>query len=135
MAKKDEAKKTVTKTGRSVKGVTAKTAGAKAPAKTPKKAAAAKRPVKARTKPKTTFKLEAPHAAEVFIVGSFNGWNLTANPLKKNREGTWACALAIEPGEHEYRFLVDEIWWDDPANPARRWNEFGTQNCIIIVEE
>ena len=135
MAKKDEVTKTVTKADRGGKAATAGTARTKAPAKTSKKAAAPKGPAKARAKAKTTFTLEAPGAAQVFIAGSFNGWDLAANPLKKNREGTWVCALAIEPGEHEYRFLVDEIWWDDPMNPVRRWNEFGTENCVLIIED
>ena len=121
MAKKDEAKK---KAGKAAKINTAK---AKAPAKTQKKPA--------RAKTQTTFKLEAPQAEQVFIVGCFNEWEPMANPLERDDEGTWSCTLYIEPGEHEYRFLVDGAWRDDPANMVRRWNEFGTQNCVLIVQD
>jgi len=84
-------------------------------------------------KKKTTFMLRAPEATEVFVAGSFNEWDQTANPLERDEEGMWACALLLEPGEHEYRFIVDKVWWDDPLNLVRRQTEFGCENCIIIV--
>ena len=132
MAKKDEVKKIagkatkVSKPGKAVK--------TKAPAKIVKKRAAPKKPTRAQAKAKATVRLEAPQAAQVFIVGSFNGWDPMANPLERDEEGTWICTLTLEPGEHEYRFLVDEAWWDDPANMSRRWNEFGSQNCVLVIQ-
>ena len=84
-------------------------------------------------KKKATFMLRTPEATEVFVAGSFNEWDPTANPLKRDEEGMWACTLLLEPGEHEYRFVVDTVWWDDPLNLVRRWTEFGCENCIIIV--
>ena len=137
MAKKDEAKTmagkaaNVSKPGKSVK---TEAAEAKAPAKMQKKPAAQKKLVQAQGKRKTTFKLVAPHAAQVFIAGCFNECDPTANRLEQDEEGTWSCTLSIEPGEHEYRFVVDGVWSDDPANMSRRSNEFGTENCVLIVQ-
>ncbi len=130
MAKKDESKKVARKAATASKpGKAAKTntAEAKAPAKTQKKPA--------RAKAQTAFTLEAPQAEQVFVVGCFNEWDPMANPLEKDEEGTWSCILYIEPGEHEYRFVVDGAWCDDPVNMVRRWNEFGTQNCVLIVQD
>jgi hypothetical protein len=138
MAKKDEAKKKVGKAAKPSKpGKTVKTNAvqAKASAKTQKKGTAKKKPTQAQVKTETTFRLEAPQAAQVFIVGCFNEWNPATNPLERDSEGTWSCVLAIEPGEHEYRFIVDGVWCDDPANMCRRWNEFGTQNCVLIIQD
>ena len=84
-------------------------------------------------KKKTTFMLRAPEATEVFVAGSFNGWDPTANPLEPDEEGVWACGLLLGPGEHEYRFIVDNVWWDDPSNLVRRQTEFGCENCVLIV--
>lgn len=84
-------------------------------------------------KKKATFTLRAPEATEVFVAGSFNQWDPTVNPLERDEEGMWACTLLLEPGEHEYRFVVDTVWWDDPLNLVRRQTEFGCENCIIIV--
>jgi 1,4-alpha-glucan branching enzyme len=138
MPKKDEVKKAVEKTAETIKRgkeVKTKAAKAKAPAKTQKKLAAQKKPALAPAKADTTFGLEAPQAAQVFVVGCFNGWDPVANPLKRDEEGAWSCTISIEPGEHEYRFVVDGVWWDDPGNLVRRWNEFGTQNCVLIVQD
>ena len=85
------------------------------------------------TKKKTTFSLHAPDAAKVFAAGCFNDWSPTATPLEKDKESTWTYAVLLEPGEHEYRFVVDDVWWDDPLNRMRRWTEFGCENCILIV--
>ncbi|MGA2106595.1 MAG: isoamylase early set domain-containing protein [Syntrophorhabdales bacterium] len=128
MAKKDEVKKMAGKASKPGKAVKTKAAEAKAPAK------AQKKPVRTQAKAETTFQLKAPHAAQVFVAGCFNGWDPTANPLEQEK-GTWKCTLAIEPGEHEYRFVVDGVWCDDPANMSRRRNEFGTQNCVLVVKE
>jgi hypothetical protein len=127
VVKKDEAKKMAGKASKVGKGLNSRVAEAKAPAKTQKK------PARARAKTETTFRLEAPQAAQVFVVGCFNGWDPTASPLERDAEGTWSCALAIESGEHQYRFVVDGDWCDDPVNMLRCRNEFGTENCVLIV--
>jgi len=114
-----------------------KTAGAKVAAKSskvkaegkPTKAKAAAKPVKRRT----AFKLHAPEAKQVFVAGCFNNWDPTADALRQGEAGTWTCTLMLEPGEHEYRFVVDGEWWDDPFAAERRANEFGCENCLIIV--
>ncbi len=85
-------------------------------------------------KKKATFTLQAPEATQVFVAGGFNDWNLTANLLERGEEGMWTCTLLLEPGEHEYRFIVDKVWWDDPLNLVRRQTEFGCENCIIFVQ-
>jgi len=82
----------------------------------------------------TTFTLNAPDAARVFVAGSFNAWDPAVAPLRKDQTGIWKTAINLEPGRHEYRFVVDGVWWDDPMNSMRSSNEFGTQNCIVIVE-
>lgn len=81
-----------------------------------------------------TFRLEAPQANNVCLAGCFNGWDSLATPLKRNQEGIWTCAISIPAGEHQYRFVVDGEWRDDPLNSARCWNEFGTENCLLVVE-
>jgi 1,4-alpha-glucan branching enzyme len=128
MATRDAAQKMVAKVRKPGRGLTIVAADARARAEFQKKQA------RARARVGTTFRLEAPQAAEAFVAGCFNGWNPAANPLERDERGAWSCSLAIEPGEHEYRFVVDGVWWDDPANMSRRWNDFGTQNCILIVQ-
>ena len=45
------------------------------------------------------FCLWAPNAKHVALVGSFNGWNQSRNPMQKQYDGTW-----------ELRLAEDELW-------------------------
>ncbi|HEX2967158.1 MAG TPA: isoamylase early set domain-containing protein [Syntrophorhabdaceae bacterium] len=81
----------------------------------------------------TTFRFEAPEAQQVSVVGCFNNWDPRANFLESDGNGVWSCTLSIEPGEHEYRFIVDGMWCDDPDNLMRRPNGLGTENCVLVI--
>jgi hypothetical protein len=39
----------------------------------------------------------------------------------------------LAPGRYEYKFQVDGKWRLDAANDKRCRNEFGTENCIMMV--
>jgi 1,4-alpha-glucan branching enzyme len=131
MKKKDEAKKTAgkaSKISKPAKAVKAKSVEAKAAAKKTQK-----KPAQVPPKAEIIFQLEAPQAEQVCVVGSFNEWDPTANILGYDEDGRWGCTLALEPGEYEYRFVVDGQWCDDPANTERRSNGFGTENCVLVI--
>ena len=81
----------------------------------------------------TTFTVKAPQARQVCVAGSFNDWSPMA--LERNQRGIWTHTMRLAPGEHEYRFIVDGEWWDDPANTLRRRNAFGTQNAVLTAKE
>ena len=85
------------------------------------------------TKKKITFKYYAPEAEAVALVGTFNGWNYEANPLKRNKEGNWSTVVSLFPGNYEYRFIVDGRWKDDPACEIRHLNLYGGYNCVLYV--
>ena len=84
-------------------------------------------PVKG-TKKWTRFVLDAPGAREVYLCGSFNDWELTSIPMKRDRNGRWTARLLLHPGLYEYRMRVDGEWADDPT-AERVPNPFGTTNC------
>jgi 1,4-alpha-glucan branching enzyme len=54
--------------------------------------------------------------------------------LKKQRDGSWTATVPLEPGVHEYRFLVDGQWRDDETCRSRKPNAFGAQNCVREVQ-
>jgi len=93
--------------------------------------------VKARSKPnrkkRVIFTLEAPEAKRVHVTGGFCDWQTDSYALKKGRDGTWRTTLPLSPGRHEYRFLVDGEWRDDPNCRERFPNPFGTENCVLRV--
>ena len=84
-------------------------------------------------KKRIAFKLQAPAAKEVFLVGSFDAWEVGRRSMKQDREGIWKATVSLEPGVYEYRFMVDGEWWDDPCSTDRCGNAFGTQNCVVRV--
>lgn len=84
-------------------------------------------------KKKETFQLIEPDATEVFLVGDFTDWEADPIILKRQKDGIWKTIVELEPGQHEYRFLVDGQWCDDTKCPHRRSNPFGGENCVRDV--
>ena len=82
---------------------------------------------------KTTFKLRAAEARNVRLAGSFTRWEAQAVPLKRGRDGVWTAQVTLPPGRHEYRFLVDGSWQNDPACGQCAPNPFGSMNCAITI--
>jgi 1,4-alpha-glucan branching enzyme len=83
---------------------------------------------------KVPFELLAPGAQEVCLAGDFNHWDISANPMKKDKKGLWKTTLTLKPGRYEYRFFVDKNWENDPSCSDCVPNEFGSQNCVRIIE-
>ncbi|HNX43115.1 MAG TPA: glycogen-binding domain-containing protein [Bacteroidales bacterium] len=55
-------------------------------------------------------------AQQVFLAGSFNGWN--PGELRMNKvPGGWKLPYVMGRGYFEYKFIVDGRWMPDPANP------------------
>lgn len=79
------------------------------------------------------FLCEFPRARSVRLTGSFNDWSAEGVPLVRRDDGLWECQLAIPPGEHEYRYIVDGAWTEDPHNTDAVQNEFGGVNSVLAV--
>jgi hypothetical protein len=101
-----------------------------------KKKTTARKPAATKKAPagqKVTFSYFAPAAQSVLLAGDFTGWDHSPLSLKKLKTGTWKTTVALRPGEYQYRLLVDGQWIDDPQCRTRRPNQFGSQNCICVV--
>lgn len=64
------------------------------------------------------FRLEAPGAGMVSLVGDFNNWNPTMDRMT-SRQGPWQIRLFLVPGRYRYQFVVDGERISDPDNPHR----------------
>ena len=54
----------------------------------------------------TAFRVWAPHAEAVAVVGSFNEWDVDAAPMNRADDGTWHARVeGAKPGD-TYRFLL-----------------------------
>ena len=58
------------------------------------------------------FRVWAPNAAAVSVVGDFNYWNPEANPMGKISEaGVWECFIPNVVGEFDnYKYCIDTPW-------------------------
>lgn len=79
------------------------------------------------------FKHESPNAKEVCVAGDFNAWSFNSLPLSKDEQGVWHIRVPLSPGRHEYRFIVDGDWQNDPHACGFTPNEFGSCNCVLEV--
>ena len=82
---------------------------------------------------KVTFVLLDPDAKQVALSGEFNGWSPDATPMKRSDSGLWEATVALAPGRHEYKFVVDGRWKHDPQARVNVWNQQGTLNSVAQV--
>ena len=125
------------------KPTTAPSPAATSPA-APKPVTAAPKPVTAAPKPApapaespkvghVSLELVKPGAKYVCVAGSFNEWKPEKTPLVQIGNGRWVGDLAINPGKHEYLFVVDGQWLPDPNAKESVQNPFGGRNSILTV--
>jgi hypothetical protein len=78
------------------------------------------------------FRLEAPGASQVELAGSFTGWS-PATELRETVPGVWTALVPLEPGVHDYTFVVDgERWVADPYAPQVP-DSFGGSNSRLFL--
>lgn len=81
------------------------------------------------------FKVKAPFANEIVLVGDFNNWKTGVHPMEKDHQGLWKVALKLAPGRYEYKLLVDGKWWEGLGNNQGIRNPFGSLNRLLVVPE
>jgi hypothetical protein len=60
------------------------------------------------------FRLDAPAATTVHLAGDFTDWE-PAYELHQSQPGVWTVVVPLEPGVHDYAFVIDgETWTPDP---------------------
>ncbi len=76
-----------------------------------------------------------PRASKVQIAGDFNNWQPEKTEMQKvGDSGIWQTQLALPPGKHQYRLVVDGHWQQDPYNERTELNPFGGFNSVVEVE-
>ena len=78
---------------------------------------------------------------EVYVVGSFNNWQLWDKSKKmtdKKKDGVYSITLRLKPGRYEYKFFLvtngKGDWTEDVQNVERVQNAMGTYNSVLNVE-
>lgn len=78
------------------------------------------------------FKTEAK---SLVLVGDFNGWEETATPMKKAKDGSFSVTVEMESGyEQQFRYIADgKIWLNDEAADKYVISSLGSENSVIIL--
>ena len=53
-----------------------------------------------------TFRVWAPHADQVFVIGSFNNWDEQKHPMVAEGNGIWCLDIFEAQGGDEYKYLI-----------------------------
>ncbi len=54
----------------------------------------------------TTFRVWAPHADKVFVIGSFNDWDSEGLEMEHEEKGYWSVATDLVKEGDEYKYLI-----------------------------
>lgn len=84
-----------------------------------------------------TFRLPAELSGEVaHVVGEFNDWSHTANPMERDGDG-FVARIRLAPGRaYRFRYLVDgNRWENDWTAHAYVPNEFGGDDSVVDLTD
>lgn len=80
------------------------------------------------------FVLRAPGADSVAVAGTFTGWEPSVPLRDPDGDGVWSARVPLEPGRHEYMFVVDGRQWVTDPNAQRYASDgFGHRNAVLAV--
>lgn len=68
------------------------------------------------------FRLFAPHASVVEILGDFTGWHDRPVAMEREEGGWWTVRLNLRPGDYEFQYRLDGWNWqaDFAAHGVRK---------------
>ena len=76
------------------------------------------------------FRLEAPDAERVVLMGDFTGWE--AVPMERV-DGHWRVTLQVGPGVYHFGFRVDGEWHVPEEASGRVSDDWGRTNATLVV--
>ena len=82
----------------------------------------------------TSFRVWAPNARQVSVIGDFNNWNTSATPLRLDDSG-WHASVDLDADRaYHYRYLIDgSEWHNDWQADCYEPNEYGGDNSVVIT--
>lgn len=82
----------------------------------------------------TTFRLWAPFADSVSIIGDFENWSENGIPLKKEAHGNWSIALDNVKVGHQYKYLITHGKLKLSRNDPRALQLTSAQDASIVTD-
>ncbi|MEL7059780.1 MAG: isoamylase early set domain-containing protein [Acidobacteriota bacterium] len=84
---------------------------------------------------RVTFKLTDVEAESAAVLGEFNAWDETSDPLVRRKDGSFSATLSLDSGrDYRFRYLLDaEVWTNDETADALVPNRFGGEDGVLRV--
>jgi 1,4-alpha-glucan branching enzyme len=79
------------------------------------------------------FVCDAPQAQSVSLIGDFNQWRPSVNPMQRQPDGGWLVRVELKHGHHRYAFMVDGQLVLDPRAMGITRNDQGERVSLIPV--
>jgi plastocyanin len=81
------------------------------------------------------FAFMSAEAATVLVSGDFNEWATgeDATAMVNDGDGGWSVTIALTAGVHQYKFIVDDEWTQDPSNAMETDDGMGGMNSVLYV--
>lgn len=85
---------------------------------------------------KVSFRLNATEvsgAKKVQLLGDFNNWDKSAEPMTALKSNDFTATLELEAGkEYQFRYLIDgSVWKNDAQADSYIANSFGEENSVV----
>lgn len=83
----------------------------------------------------TTFRYDAQGQpiTTAYVAGSFNGWNPKGDAMQNTQGSLWEVTLKLAEGTHQYKFVIDGKWINDPSNQNTTPDGVGGVNNVLTV--
>jgi hypothetical protein len=79
------------------------------------------------------FTLSDARARDVRLAGAFSQWE-PRHVMQRDARGVWTADIPLQPGRHEYMFVVDgHRWVTDPASRQIHNDGYGGKNSVVVV--
>lgn len=72
--------------------------------------------------------------SRVLLTGNFINWNRRGIEMKKSGD-SWVLPMYFRDGTYAYKFITDNDWITDPANPDTRMDADGNLNSFLSIGE
>ncbi|ERP30948.1 glycogen-binding domain-containing protein [Chitinivibrio alkaliphilus] len=87
-------------------------------------------------KKRVTFTYKGVPGSDVFVTGSFNEWDPKQKKLKdKKKDGVYSLAVNLPRERHQYKFIVDGEWINDPECTMYEEDGFGGLNSVVDLTD
>lgn len=76
----------------------------------------------------------ADKAEKAAVVGDFNGWDSTAAPMRKLKDGSFSLSMSLPTGKtYQFRYLLDDnTWINETEADGYAYCAFGNCNNSVL---